>query len=185
MPRFAPFLQPGRGQAPGEGEVALLDAVFLHHGQGQFLGLGQGWELAGHPELRGQAVQLGLIGDAEARGPAFAHGQERLHQVPAVIGVGGCARGHHAGQVPGHHDVGVGAADAPLGAVAEGIDAAGAHDADAAGEPQLAEAALGLLGGKTLPDGFQPLAWALSFRARMSGWMEEAGEDCLGVFIFI
>ena len=83
-----PFLQPGGGQAPGEGEVALLDAVFLHHGQGQFLGLGQGREVTGHPELRGQAVQLGLIGDAEARRLAFTHGEERFQQVPAVVGVG-------------------------------------------------------------------------------------------------
>ena len=167
--QFPPFLQPGGGEAPGKGEVALLDAVFLHHGQGQFLGLGQGWEVAGHPELCGQAVQLALIGDAEARRFAFTHGQERLHQVPAVIGVGRGAGGHHAGQVPGHHDVGVGAADAPLGAVPERIDAAGAHDADAAGEPQLAEAALGLLGGKTLPDGFQPFFLGLVFQGQDVG----------------
>ena len=104
-----------------------------------------------------------------ARRFAFAHREERLHQVPAVIGVGRRACGHHAGQVPGHHDVGVGAADAPLRAVSERIDAAGAHDADAAGEPQLAEAALGLLGGKTLPDGFQPLCLGFGFQGQDVG----------------
>ena len=133
------------------------------------MALARGGRSAGHPELCGQAVQLGLIGDAEARGLAFTHGEERLHQVPAVIGVGRGAGGYHAGQVPGHHDVGVGAADAPLGAVPERVDAAGAHDADTAGEPQLAEAALGLLGGKTLPDGLQPLFLGLVFQGQDVG----------------
>jgi hypothetical protein len=102
-----------------------------------------------------------------------------------VVGVGGGAAGHHAAQVAGHHDVGVRAADAELGAVPKGIDAAGPHGADPAGQTQIAKAALGLLGLVPLPDGLQTFLLGFLFEGQGVGLDGDGRGDCLGFFISI
>ena len=135
MPRGAilqlvPEFQPGGGQAFGKGQVAFLDAELGHHGQGQFFGLGLGRQVGRQTVFRGDAVQFGQIGQLITRRLTLGHGQQGFHQVAAMVGMGGGPGGNHPGQVAGHDDVGVGAADAPLGSFAEGIETAGTHDAD-------------------------------------------------------
>jgi hypothetical protein len=65
----------------------------------------------------------------------------------------GSPGGNHAAQVPGHDDIGICPADPGLGPLAERVHPAGAHDADPAGQPHVAETALGLLGVVTVPHG--------------------------------
>jgi len=66
--------------------------------------------------------------------------------------------------------VGVGAADAPLRAFAKGVEAAGPHDADTAGQPQGTEAAaLGVLGLVPFPNGLHPLLAGLFLQGQRVG----------------
>ena len=167
--QLLPPLQAGRRQTFGELEKALFDAVFLHQGQGQFPGLGRRRQVCIDAEFVGHPGELLQVGYFVTRSLAFGHGEQRLHQVPAVVGVGGRARSHHAGEVAGHHDVRVRAAHPPLGAFPKRIDAAGPHDADAAGEPQVAKAAAGLLGGVPLPNGLYPLLAGLLLQGQGIG----------------
>jgi hypothetical protein len=85
-----------------------------------------------------QGRQLGFVLDLVAAAFALGGQQQGVGQVAAVIGMGRRAAGDHANQIAGHDDVGRGPADSPLGPlIFEGADAAGAHVAVAAADPQL------------------------------------------------
>ena len=81
-----------------------------------------------------------------------------------MIRVGGGAGGDHAAQIAGHDDVGIGAANTGLGALAKGIDPARPHNTDAAGQAHVAESALGLLGVVPLPNGFNTVLSGLGMQ---------------------
>ena len=133
----------------------LAHAVVFHHGLGQFAGDGQRlFVFCRHAVLFGQSPELGFVADLVSDGAAVGHAGQHLHQVPAVVGVGGGAGGNHAAQVAGHDDVGIGTADTGLGPLTERIHPARPHDADAAGKAHVAETALGLLSLVPLPHGF-------------------------------
>jgi hypothetical protein len=65
--------------------------------------------------------------------------------------MGGRPGGDHAHEVPGHDRIRIRSADAAALLATEWIDAAGAHIADAATDPELAEAALRLLRFPAVP----------------------------------
>ena len=69
-----------------------------------------------------------------------------------MVDMGGSAAGDLAEQIPGHNQVGVGAADAIFWSLAKRIDPAGSLIAMAAAESKESEAALRLLGGETIPN---------------------------------
>ncbi|KUG28792.1 hypothetical protein ASZ90_001344 [hydrocarbon metagenome] len=154
FPQLPPF---GRNPADKR-HGAAPEAVVLEELVGQ--GGGHGVDvLAGHvqADLGRDAAQFVLVADGVVRGFFLGHGVQGFHQVAAVVRMGGGPGGHHAAEVAGHDDVGVGPAHPVRGAVAEGVDAAGAHDAVAARQTQFAEAALGHLFREAVPDGFHPV----------------------------
>src|SRR3972149_1657568 len=77
--------------------------------------------------------------------------QEDLEDVAAVVRVGRGSGGDRSTEIAGDDQVGVGAADALLWSLAEGIDPAWAHRAVPAGHTECAISALWLLGGEPVP----------------------------------
>ncbi len=80
-----------------------------------------------HPEVKGQRQELLLVLDLKARERPLGRLDERLDHRPRVVGVGRGARGDRPKEIPGGDRLGVHAADAGLGRIAEGVDLAGAH----------------------------------------------------------
>ncbi|VTR69622.1 hypothetical protein DESC_760048 [Desulfosarcina cetonica] len=151
LPDLAPLLGCARDQL----DLLLAHAIIFHHSIGQFSGNGQGrLAFRGHAVLGGHAFQFLLVADRVAQGAAVGHPGQDFHQIAAVVRVSGSTGSNHATEVAGHDDVGIGAANAGLGAFTKGIDPAGSHHADAAGKAHVAEPALGLLGVVAFPYGF-------------------------------
>lgn len=80
-----------------------------------------------------------------------------MQHVAPVIGVCRGPGGDAAPQVARDHRIGACPAHALLRTLAEGVDAAGTHGAVAAGQPELAVAALRFLGVQPVPDGLDAL----------------------------
>ena len=161
-PRLPPEF-PALGRRPGnQGELLFARPEIAHHGVGQgACDLQRRLPVGFDPVLRGHPPELFFVGDAVPRGPACGHLGQHLHQVPAVVGMGRRARGHHPPQVSGDDDIGVGAADPLLGAFPEGVHPAGPHVADAAAQPHFTVSALGRLSLVAVPHGFDPVLLGL------------------------
>ena len=152
-PEFFPEIEALLRGPADQGDLVFLHPVVFHHGLGQVQGDGRGFPIVRRDAvLQGQTLHFFRVLDFVARGPALADLMQNLHQVAAVVGMGGRPGGDHPGQVAGHDDIGIGAANALLGAFPEGVDPAGPHDAVAAGEPQFAIAAGRLLFQVAVPD---------------------------------
>src|SRR3990170_927963 len=86
--------------------------------------------------LLGQPPQLGLVGDLIAGRLTLRGRQEDLEDVAAVVRVGRGSGGDRSTEIAGDDQVGVGAADALLWSLTEGIDPARAHRAVPAGHTE-------------------------------------------------
>ena len=141
-PQLAPLGLPLRRSPLGVDDVAVRLAELLEglvgHVEGDLVDLAP---LRGDAEVPGHGVQLLLVLDLVARGLTQGDGAQRHGHVAAVVGVGGHAGGHLAGEVARGDGAHVGAADAGLllGVLAD--EAAGAHRADAAAGAGLADGA--------------------------------------------
>ena len=158
-------VDPPRRHARGRPVLPLLFRSPAHVGQGPFLLAELLQERGGQlPGKRFLALPLArdtiLFGQGtQFRPPAHAVGlrlplagqQQSTDHLAPVVAVGRRADAHVLEQVPGDDDVRVGAANALFRPVAEGVNPAGAHEAVAAADSELAEAALRLLGLEAVP----------------------------------
>ena len=141
-PQLAPLGLPLGGRALGVDDVAVRLAELLERDVGDVEGdLVDLAAAGGDAQVPGHGVQLLLVLDLVAGGLAGGDGAQRHRHVAAVVGVGGHAAGHLAGEVARGDGAHVGAADAGLllGVLAD--EAAGAHRADAAAGAGLADGA--------------------------------------------
>ena len=150
LPLSHPFFR----SPAGELEKPLLFAELAVDRLGQVQGhLFLAATVGGNAVFPGQGRQLGFIFDLVSAALALGRQQQRVGQIPAVVGMGGRPPCDHADQVTGHDDIGGGAADASLGSlILEGADPAGAHVAVAATDSQFPKPALGKHFLIALPD---------------------------------
>ena len=114
----------GKGNLPFHLGVGALQFLVKVHGDVLDLAaFGLDADGAGH------LFQLDGVLDLVVLNVAVDHFPEQVEHAHAVVGVGGAAGGHHAGEVTGHDGVDGGAADADLAVGVLGVQAAGAHGA--------------------------------------------------------
>ena len=106
--------------------------------------------IGGNAEFGRDSAQLSGILDGIAAFSLRCQ-KKRMGYIAAVIGVGRRSTRHHAHQVAGHNRIRIRSTSAPARLAAKRIDAAGAHIADSATNPELPEAALRLLLLPTVP----------------------------------
>ncbi len=160
-------------RAPGEADGALLVAKLGIDSSGQvqgdlLLGPPLGWDLV----LYGQGMQLRLVLDLVAAGLALSRQEKRVGDVPPVVRVGRCPGGDHAQQAAGYDGIGRGPTDPLLGpCVAKRVDAAGAHGAVPAADPQLPIATMGFLCLEPVPGRLIPLLLGDTQHV-LAGWID-------------
>ena len=165
--QLAPLGLPLGGRALGVDDVAVRLAELGQRDVGDVEGdLVDLAAAGGDAQVPGHGVQLLLVLDLVARGLAGGDGAQRHRHVAAVVGVGGHAAGHLAGEVARGDGAHVGAADAGLLFSVLADEAAGAHRADAAAGAGLADGT-GLHGVRARERGVDPAA--LGMRQHLEG----------------
>jgi hypothetical protein len=179
-PQLPPdFPPPGRGPAH-QGQLLFPAAEILLHGVGQLPGQRRVLFPVGFNAVFGaEAAEFFPVHHRVAGRVALGHFRQHLHQVPAVVGMGRRARGDHPAQVPGHDDVRVRAANAPLGAFAKGVDPARPHVADTAGKTHFVAVAFENVNFQPQPNR-KPLADQLILNHLSGGGVGLHGQRVIG-----
>ena len=81
------------------------------------------------PDRLGHIFQFDGVLDLVVLDVPVDHFPEQIQHAHAVVGVGGAAAGHHAGEIPGLNGIDRGAADAHLSVRVFGVQPAGPHGA--------------------------------------------------------